>query len=796
MITKISKIKQHGLFTNYRWTGLEDFKRYNLIYGLNGTGKTTLSRLFDIFESGNIEGMSKCEYEFVDSSGARFTHEQPFNQKIRVFNQDFIAANVQLVNGTANPIVILGEDSQETLQRIKNYEELLNGTPNDPDNIGLLQQLQNTKAEIQTTEKDIATHFTNVARTIGATVGGDAIRNYTKTNSEREYRNLETKALLPEAEYDKQVSISKQVELPKVAKISSPSYFENEKKLDSFESLETALAEATELMMETVESVSIDHLKDNSDISEWVEQGLHIHIEHKSDKCEFCEQVLSEKRISQLSQYFNEADKKLKSAIAENLETLRSVHRSLKEVALHDQARLYSTLQEEYSAEVEKFDGDKEELLENIKHVAEQLKAKKAQTWEKIELENTVSTEYFVAGLGRINTILEKHNTYTDELETNKAEALLKVKNHHFTEIYDEVTALEQQLQTLKQQKEIIEDGDTEDDSIFGINQVKAKIVEYRTTISSAHSGCENLNAMLVELLGRNEIIFEANEEEDGNVSGYSIKRGDEVALHISDGEQAAIAFAYFCIHLNDQTFSLVDGIVVIDDPVSSLDYGMLFRVCSHVENKLIKAKQLFILTHNYDFFNQMKKWFYNSPRINNTDARGADEETDERGRLMMLNSVYDTENECRTSEIADLDELLRDYESEYHYLFKKLIQFDFDNPPEEGITLRAIYDYPNMARKMLECYLSFRCPKKGGVYSKLMGLKSINADISSEDIGYVYGFVNSHSHLDTKSGLIQFDPTLSLNGRDSIYKALNLIELSDPEHYKAMKKCTGTNTN
>jgi wobble nucleotide-excising tRNase len=566
--------------------------------------------------------------------------------------------------------------------------------------------------------------------------------------------------------------------------------------LDSFESLETALAEATELMMETVESVSIDRLKDNSDISEWVEQGLHIHIEHKSDKCEFCEQVLPEKRISQLSQYFNEADKKLKSAIAENVETLRSVHRSLKEVALHDQARLYSTLQEEYSAEVEKFDGDKEELLENIKHVAEQLKAKKAQTWEKIELENTVSTEDFVAGLGRINNILEKHNTNTDELETNKAEALLKVKNHHFTEIYDEVAALEKQLQTLEQQKEIIEDGDSEDDSVLWISQVKAKIAEYRATISSAHSGCENLNAMLVELLGRNEIIFEANEEEDGNVSGYSIKRGDEVAHHISDGEQAAIAFAYFCIHLNDQTFSLADGIVVIDDPVSSLDYGMLFRLCTHIEKKIIRANQLFIFTHNYDFFNHMKKWFYNSDRINNTAGRSHEEEKDERGRFLMLNSVYDSENECRTSKITDLDELLRDYESEYHYLFKKLIRFDSDNPPEEGVTMKAIYDYPNMTRKLLECYLSFRVPKRGTLYTKILGLKTKKNDITSEDIGYVYNFINSHSHLDTKSGLIQFDPTLSLNGRDSVYKALNLIELSDPEHYKAMKKATRTNTN
>jgi len=49
MISKINKIKNLGLvFSNYTWDStIPDFKQFNLIYGWNGTGKTTLSRLFD-----------------------------------------------------------------------------------------------------------------------------------------------------------------------------------------------------------------------------------------------------------------------------------------------------------------------------------------------------------------------------------------------------------------------------------------------------------------------------------------------------------------------------------------------------------------------------------------------------------------------------------------------------------------------------------------------------------------------------------------------------------------------------
>jgi len=46
MIKKIKKIKHFGVFTNYQTDSkLPEFKKYNLIYDWNASGKTTLSRL-------------------------------------------------------------------------------------------------------------------------------------------------------------------------------------------------------------------------------------------------------------------------------------------------------------------------------------------------------------------------------------------------------------------------------------------------------------------------------------------------------------------------------------------------------------------------------------------------------------------------------------------------------------------------------------------------------------------------------------------------------------------------------
>ena len=56
MIKKIKKIKELGIFRDYSWAnGLNEFNRYNLIYGWNGSGKTTLTDFFSAIEKGASE---------------------------------------------------------------------------------------------------------------------------------------------------------------------------------------------------------------------------------------------------------------------------------------------------------------------------------------------------------------------------------------------------------------------------------------------------------------------------------------------------------------------------------------------------------------------------------------------------------------------------------------------------------------------------------------------------------------------------------------------------------------------
>ena len=108
MIQKITKIKNLGIFSDHKWgADLEDFTRYNLIYGWNGSGKTTLSKLFTALEDGSLPKHPSLEYE-IEADGTKWKNGQNFNEKVRVFNREYVTSNIEKIDGSGpNPIFIL-----------------------------------------------------------------------------------------------------------------------------------------------------------------------------------------------------------------------------------------------------------------------------------------------------------------------------------------------------------------------------------------------------------------------------------------------------------------------------------------------------------------------------------------------------------------------------------------------------------------------------------------------------------------------------------------------------------------
>ncbi len=737
MIKRIKKIKNLGIFQNYTCdSNFPEFKKYNLFYGWNGSGKTTLSKLFDGFNSGKNTEYPDLEYEFeieVESVRSTISQNTEYQTKIRVFNKKYIENNIEILEGKAKSIFILGAENKKLAEQIEKDEKDLKKL-----------KIEKSEAEKEKTSKENekGKKFTDVAKIIGANLVGSSTRNYRKPDAESDFNNLETKEILENEKVDEYQTILKQEQKPKLLLLEF--ILDLDKKYD----------EVSKICKKTVESEILSRLKENSDISEWVETGIKLHKLHKNNKCEFCNNVISEYRLKALSNHFNEADQKLKQEIDLIIEDLEKKLAELKNLKIPDKTLLYKELNTKYNSRLTTFNQEKGNLSLEISTLISKLKEKKTKTTEEIifirSLENNFSTV-----LISLNKVLEEHNSKTENFQTQKDDANLKLKNHYLSEIFDDVEKLKDEIKDCEKNISNLQNGT---DEKVGITKLTNNIANNKSTISSEHKACDELNKNLCTFLGREEIVFEVTP-----IGGYLIKRNGNIAKNLSEGEKTAIAFVYFIVHLKDQDFNIQDGIIVIDDPISSLDSNSLFQAFSFLKNNVKKAKQVFLLTHNFDFLKLLINW------LNHEKSK----------YFMIKNSYLDKK---RFAKIDKIDHLLTKHESEYHYLCKQL--FDFRNNSEEDKLIQDVYHIPNIGRKVLETFLMFRIPKSATMYSKIKYLED-NTTFDKNKLTALNKFFNDQSHI-TGSG---FDPSLVQEAEKNVKYLLDMIKEVFPEHYNILEE-------
>ena len=97
MIQQIDHLRNFGIYRNFQGGGLPTFAKCNLIYGWNYSGKTTLSRLFQILEKPErITSWPNTSFRIVLDDGSAVTHTSLATTappKTRVFNREFVSWN-------------------------------------------------------------------------------------------------------------------------------------------------------------------------------------------------------------------------------------------------------------------------------------------------------------------------------------------------------------------------------------------------------------------------------------------------------------------------------------------------------------------------------------------------------------------------------------------------------------------------------------------------------------------------------------------------------------------------------
>lgn len=749
MLTSIESIDGLGVFDQYKkGDTLCPFERFNVIYGMNGSGKTTLSRLFLSLNSGTNLAYPSLKYK-VSSPEGQFKQGQRFPRKIRVFNADYVESNIGEIEGQLNPIFIVGEENKTLVNQIEADQDKLTS---------LLGEKQAKESEKQKLEQGRGKKFTDIAKLIASDTSGQITRTYRKPDAEKAFASLGSIEILKDDELDAHRTTVRQSSLEKVSSLTFGDITLDRDGTTAEMHVPDAISKLVKviktLCLQTSASLAVKRLQENPEVAEWVEKGLELHHKHGSEKCEYCLQTIPQPRLDELAAHFNDSDRLLKEKIEATVDLLRNIKGRIETVSYPGQAQLYEELRSEYADSVTSLKSNIKAILSYIDEMLATLREKLGRRTEALDRDfSEFAFGPFEAALNEFNGVLDKHNKKSEEFETHAADARRAIENHHLSSIKSEVDKFDADIKALSDRLTAISDGDPTNGDL-GVEELQSRIASNRIKVANTAKAAARLTELLTTFLGRDDLKFEPERD------GYRIMRGSVAAARLSEGEKTAITFIYFIVQLEDQDFDLSEGIIVIDDPISSLDSNSVYQAFSFLKNAVKGAKQVFLFTHNFDFLKLLLNWCKNIPK-----GEG------KKSYYMLLCSVQGDGRRIAT--IWPLDKELHQNESEYSFLFKQLYNFRSDG------SIAGSYHIPNIARKVLEAFLGFYYPGSESLHRKLE-----RVDFDANKRTALLKFANDLSHPTGKG----FDPALVPETQKNVRYLLEMIETVSPIHFKSLK--------
>ena len=751
-VIRLLKIKKYRGFRDFSWPeNLPAFAQFNVIYGWNGSGKTAISSLLAHLQEKSEISEGDVEFELDGDQKISGNNIPTANvPSVRVFNRDFVIKTLEQIDeNNVTPIYFLGEkniEKQKQVEKLKQEKQEANNA---------LENAMNDKSRIN---MDLEKFCTDKAKLIKeALLGSSDHQNYNKHKFKIAIQNLKEESpprqMLSDEEKRQWHSKKEQRSKPPILSFSMP-----------IPNMEKLRLQTAELLQRSVASKIIDELARDTTVGSWVQQGLDLHQgEHETDTCRFCGNELSVQRRTEIEAHFNTSFSTLQQDIDKTITAIEDSKQHLLYITkLPEKSRFYDNLLEDISSANEKASTAIMVTIHNLNRLKTALENKKTNPFKSITLEEfggslNMLTNNFSEAIDRINSVIEKQKQMTENLnETIKKACQILEQNYVLEALADF-----EQLTTAKAKADNAATIAGKRPAILTntISKIENKIVEHRIP-------AERLNHELRTYLGHDELKFEVKE------TGYTLTRGGQPALHLSEGERTAITFLYFLISLSDKNFDLTKGVVVIDDPVSSLDTNALFSAFGYMKNHTKECCQLFILTHNFAFFRLVRNWLRYMNKI------GKSNKTNPPSRFYGL--ITKISSGVRTARLSMIDPLLEKFESEYHFLFRKV--HDAANNLEPNGDLIQSYGMPNIARRLLETFLAYSFPDCTGSLEK----KLDRAEFDSAEKTRIIRFLHTYSHAGGISDP-EHDPSVLAETNDVMKKILELIRTINESHHQGM---------
>jgi wobble nucleotide-excising tRNase len=771
LIKNIKSLSDFGIFQNSEWNDLPDFKRFNLIYGWNRCGKTTLSRVFSSCEKKATHHSETFKQFPVKGEFEIALHDKTFIKSkelanstlaIRVFNQDFIDDNVSFEpNKSSNGIVYLSEvdiDTKKKLDKLTIEKKALK------------EKNEQAKKNRESKEKIRSSFLQSVGREV-SNVLFDKTFNRTKVEQRIKDQGLD-KIRTQILDDDEKNKLEEKVKRKAGKEISK--YKEVEIEIPLYGNINEIYNHIKNLLAKEIVAETIEKLKNDEELNNCIKKGFEIHkSKDEYGKCLFCDNPLPNQLLDKFSKHFSKDYLDLQS----NIELFISLSKNLKfSQILSDNSEIYPELRAEYVSHAETLFTDW--LFMSSKALLDE---KNKNPFDKDLVEMLDEPRDFEKEINqnilKLNEVIEKHNQqvigHNDEVSTSKD----KLELHTIAK-----AIIEEDFP--KMENEYLTSLEKEKSSTDKLSIVEKEVEKLQKETSQIGSALAKINNHLQSYFGRDEILLDL----DASKKGYLIYRDGIPASNLSEGEKTAIAFSYFIVKTEERDFKVNNSVIFIDDPISSLDSNFVYHSFSLIKEYFQSAKQLYISTHNFHFFNLIKEWFTqknNKVREENIELKRKGEELKPiPSEFYMVESYY--ENERRMSKLKSMDQTLIRFKSEYHFLFNNINQF-LSLSPEYG----DLYTIGNIARRFFEIYADFKIPNSSNLRQKMEALSkeanSNGANISMTELGKVYKLINENSHNYEPMSAIEHTDKSESN--DAIKTLLKIVEYSDKKHFQIMRK-------
>lgn len=369
--------------------------------------------------------------------------------------------------------------------------------------------------------------------------------------------------------------------------------------IDGHELLSTAIVGSSDVSLATlIESLG------NSD---WVAEGRR-HLEHSHGQCPFCQQATPPNLLSDLAAYFDDRfmaqTGHVHSFAARYQSEAERIRSALVSIAAAAPAQLPAETFELAQAPLTA------ELAENERRLAQKL----SHPGTPVEL---TSVTALVDAVNRIlrdaNELIVQHNDRVRHQKVARAELVEKCWRHFVRgALATELAAYEATMTSLESARVTLTRKITEAEAKYRAAQ--ERLTHLRAQLRSSQQVIDEINATLTSVGFTNFTLAHS----DSSTGGYTLIRngGSPAASSLSEGERTFITFLYFYYqlrHVSTDAAEDQDLLVVIDDPISSLDSDILF-VVSSLTRQIIqsahapahKIRQVIVLTHNTQFHKEI----------------------------------------------------------------------------------------------------------------------------------------------------------------------------------------------